>query len=359
MLKCWCAYTHCTWIKDELHAYLYKRGPCSLQCFSRGEDVDLRESWKILIKWRRSLQASMWTCLRQTRITCCFKYALWWQSADHGSWTSRREQHRDDTGFMTSELLFFNEWKTEPWAMFTYLARKVFLRPSSCWTRPIRQAIKMAWKNVNTDAVCMSCVILCMWERMRHKRVTNGHSIKRCRYTYYRSWNSTVDVPSNTKYTMVHQVPSDAIIILCATMIRSDRNDRWSIGTKGPKVCQENIPHTITPPPPAWTSETRQDGSMLSFTPNSDPTSECCSRNQDSSDQATFFQSSVVQFWWSCVNCILRVLFLSDRSGTGVVFCCWSPSASGFDVLCVQRWYSADLGCNEWLFELLLSFYHL
>ncbi len=43
----------------------------------------------------------------------------------------------------------------------------------------------------------------------------------------------------------------------------------------------------------------------------------------------------------------------------GVVFCCWSSSASGFDVLCVQRWYSADLGCNEWSFELLLSFYHL
>ncbi len=37
----------------------------------------------------------------------------------------------------------------------------------------------------------------------------------------------------------------------------------------------------------------------------------------------------------------------------GVVFCCWSPSASGFDVLCVQRWCSAYLGCNEWLFELL------
>ncbi len=27
-------------------------------------------------------------------------------------------------------------------------------------------------------------------------------------------------------------------------------------------------------------------------------------------------QSSIVQFWWVCVNCILRVLFLSDRSGT-------------------------------------------
>ncbi len=44
--------------------------------------------------------------------------------------------------------------------------------------------------------------------------------------------------------------------------------------------------------------------------------SECRSRNRDSSDQATFFQSSVVQFWWVCVNCILRVLFLADRSGT-------------------------------------------
>ncbi len=30
-----------------------------------------------------------------------------------------------------------------------------------------------------------------------------------------------------------------------------------------------------------------------------------------------------------------------------VVFCCWSPSASGFDVLCVQRWYSAYLGCID------------
>ncbi len=36
-----------------------------------------------------------------------------------------------------------------------------------------------------------------------------------------------------------------------------------------------------------------------------------------------------------------------------------AKSASGFDVLCVQRWYSADLGCNEWLFELLLPLYHL
>ncbi len=51
-------------------------------------------------------------------------------------------------------------------------------------------------------------------------------------------------------------------------------------------------------------------------------TSECCSRNWDSSDQATCFQSSIVQFWWACANCILRFLFLSDRSGTLV----WSSA---------------------------------
>ncbi len=63
---------------------------------------------------------------------------------------------------------------------------------------------------------------------------------------------------------------------------------RCSIGTKG---YQENIPHTITPPPPAWTIETRQDGSMLSCTLRQILTlpSECRSRNRDSSDQATFF----------------------------------------------------------------------
>ncbi len=51
--------------------------------------------------------------------------------------------------------------------------------------------------------------------------------------------------------------------------------------------------------------------------------------------------------------------FKLTGAAPGVVFCCCSPSASGFDVLCVQRWYSAYLGCNEWLFELLLPLYNL
>ncbi len=76
-------------------------------------------------------------------------------------------------------------------------------------------------------------------------------------------------------------------------------------------------PHTITPSP-AWTVETRQDGSVLSCSLRQILTlsSECCSRNRDSIDQATFFQSSIVQFWGAWVNCSLRFLFLADRSGT-------------------------------------------
>ncbi len=50
---------------------------------------------------------------------------------------------------------------------------------------------------------------------------------------------------------------------------------------------------------------------------------------------------------------------LLSNFGELLVFYCFSPSASGFDVLCVQRWYSAYLGSNKWLFELLLPFYHL
>ncbi len=80
---------------------------------------------------------------------------------------------------------------------------------------------------------------------------------------------------------------------------------------------QENIP-TITQHhhhQPEPLRQGRMDPCFHVLYANSDlPTSECRSRNQDSSDQATFLQSSFVQFWWSCVNCSLRSLFLADCS---------------------------------------------
>ncbi len=90
------------------------------------------------------------------------------------------------------------------------------------------------------------------------------------------------------------------------------------------------------------------------FTPNFDPTIW----NRDSSDQATFFQSSIVQFWRARAPCSLSFLFLADGS-TWCGLLLLESSASRFDMLCVQRCSSADLSCNEWLFELLSPFYQL
>ncbi len=45
-----------------------------------------------------------------------------------------------------------------------------------------------------------------------------------------------------------------------------------------------------------------------------------------------------------------------SRVAPGVVFCCCSPSASRFDMMCVQRCTSAFLGCNEWLTWVTVAF---
>lgn len=42
-----------------------------------------------------------------------------------------------------------------------------------------------------------------------------------------------------------------------------------------------------------------------------------------------------------------------------VFFWYCSPSASRFDIFCIQRCFPACLGCNRWLFELLLPFCQL
>jgi len=129
---------------------------------------------------------------------------------------------------------------------------------------------------------------------------------------------------------------------------------KWCpIGTKGPKVCQENIT-----PPPACTVVTRHDGSMISFCLCQILTlpSEFLNRNQDSSDQATIFQSSTFQCWWALANCSLFFLFVGEMSCTLGVFCCCSPSASRF---WLHKCFAAYLGCNECLFQSKMLFYQL
>ncbi len=65
--------------------------------------------------------------------------------------------------------------------------------------------------------------------------------------------------------------------------------------------------------------------------------SECCSRNQTHPTRQRFYNlllsNSGDPVW------IVSSVCCSYLTGAapGVVFCCWSTSASGFDVLCVQR----------------------
>jgi len=114
----------------------------------------------------------------------------------------------------------------------------------------------------------------------------------------------------------------------------------------------------ITPPPPACTVVTRHDGSIFSFCLRQILTlpSERLSRNRDSSDQATFFQSSTVNF-----GELLLPLFPIYRGDE------WYPVGSCSVVahppqgcvLWLHKCFAAYLDCNEWLFQSKLLFYQL
>lgn len=106
------------------------------------------------------------------------------------------------------------------------------------------------------------------------------------------------------------------------------------IGTKGLKVHQETIPPTVTWPWAAWTVETRQDGSMLSCWLHH------LSWRQRFSNLLLSSFSDPVLSEQECQWCGLLLL--------------WSVFFMVGHVMC-----SAIPGCNKWLMESLLPFYHL
>ncbi len=99
------------------------------------------------------------------------------------------------------------------------------------------------------------------------------------------------------------------------TQVSCGLNDAQLV-LRGPKCAKKTSPTPLHHHQPEPLRQSRMDPCFHVLSPNSDPTSECCSRNLDSSDQATFFQSSIIQFWWACANFGLCFLFLADRSGT-------------------------------------------
>ncbi len=104
-------------------------------------------------------------------------------------------------------------------------------------------------------------------------------------------------------------------------------------------------PHTITPPPPAWTVEDKAGWSMLSCSLHQiRPYIWMLQQKSRLIRPATFYNLLLSSFGdpvWIVFSVCCSYL---TGAAPGVVFCCWSPSASGFDMLCIQTMYSAYLG---------------
>ncbi len=89
-----------------------------------------------------------------------------------------------------------------------------------------------------------------------------------------------------------------------------------SIGTKGPKVCQENIPHTITQHHhPKTLRQNRMDPCFhVLYTEFWPYYLKVAAENETHQTRQPF--PNLLLFNFGEPNCILRFLFLADRSGT-------------------------------------------
>jgi len=107
--------------------------------------------------------------------------------------------------------------------------------------------------------------------------------------------------------------------------------------------------YTTTTSLDCWHKAGWAHGFML-LMPNSDSTICCLSRNPHSSDQATFFQSLLVQFWCLCPP-LTSVLGSQDRNLMWFRAVVVHPPEDW--MFCALRYYWDHHSCKEWLSEVL------
>ncbi len=116
---------------------------------------------------------------------------------------------------------------------------------------------------------------------------------------------------------------------------------------KGVQSVPKNPPHHCTTITSLnhWYTE-RWIYVFMLFMPNSDPTIRMSQQKLRLIRPGSLLQSSI-KFWWAGANYSLSFQFLADRRGTWCgLLLLYRPSASRFDVLCIQKCSSAYLGCN-------------
>lgn len=110
-----------------------------------------------------------------------------------------------------------------------------------------------------------------------------------------------------------------------------------------PKVCQENIPRSITPPAVCW----YKAGWMYAFMLFMSDFGSIIWTLQDKLKLIT--PGNIVVIFCHPITvspCGFSFHLLAARSAPGLVFCFFSLSAAGFHMLCIRRRSSANIGCS-------------
>jgi len=139
------------------------------------------------------------------------------------------------------------------------------------------------------------------------------------------------------------------------TQAGCDINDAQLV-LRGQKCAKKTSPHTIIPPPPAWTNDKRQDGSMHHVVYPKFGSYHLNAAAEIKTHQTIHFSNPLLSNFGEPVPIIASVsCSTADRSVTCCVFCCCSPSASRFNMFCVQRCFSVDIGCKDYTSYCCLS----
>lgn len=127
----------------------------------------------------------------------------------------------------------------------------------------------------------------------------------------------------------------EAVIRIWYTVIMKSEERLWHVNNAQRIIKETKYPKKISPTPNQRHPELLIQGSMNSSF-HVGYSKYLTLRN--SSDQETFFQTSIFWLWWAPVNCS---------------HCSWSTSR--FHVFCIQRWFSNYSDCSKNLFEVLLA----